>query len=189
MSKPLDIGFLVEGDIDKAVVETVGLRLLKKPLGDIDFDMNVVRLGGRAGIPWAWATVHAMLEEHGHDHVIVVLDADTIRQGRAANFRRNVQALLEQYHVSKDDASVCIAIPTIEAWLLAAYDEHPEQVENPKAKLCEILELEKLTAGKATELATALDIDLARKRAPSFDEFIKTVTKIAGHLRATSAAA
>lgn len=163
--------------------------MLKKQLQGVNFDMNVVRLGGQAAIPWVWATVHAMLDEDGHDHVIVALDADTIRQGRAASFRSKVQAVLEQYHVSKDDASVCIAIPTIEAWLLAAYDEHPEQVENPKAKLCDILKLERFTAEKATELATALDIDLARKRAPSFDEFIKTVTRIAGHLRAMSAAA
>jgi len=189
MSEDLVIGFLVEGESDQAVVEALAVRLMKRKLGDREFFYNAVPMDGKSNLPWAHTIAVPMLEEDGYQHVIVVLDADTTHQGRAVHLRRNVEAMFARHQLGEDKVTVCLAVPAIEAWLLTAYEEHPDEVEDAKRKLCERLHVRTILPAQAAIAANKLDLDLARKRSQSFKEFADALTAIVDRLQKNASAA
>src|SRR5262245_20125869 len=99
------IGFIVEGDSDKAIVEALGRRLLGK-----DFELFPVRLGNTIALPWAYATVLTLLEEKHCQHVILVLDADAVLERDVERKRCDIESMLIQHRLEKDEFTVCLAV-------------------------------------------------------------------------------
>jgi hypothetical protein len=69
-----------------------------------------------------------------------------------------------------DRVRIIMAVPMLETWLLAAYREDPERSTHPKRDLARFLGAD--AGDKIRALAAELAIDVARRRAKSFDEFV-----------------
>ncbi|MFT3766617.1 MAG: hypothetical protein QM820_14050 [Minicystis sp.] len=161
--------------------------LASRLLGE-GFRAYAVRLGGAVALPWAYATVLMLLEEKHYPHVIMLLDADSNLEPQIDRKRHELEAMLEEHRLGSDEVTVCLAVPEIEAWLLAAYVERPEESRDPKGDLAKHLHARRVLPQQAAELARTLDIDVARRRAPSFDTFVRSLTQVAERLRQASAA-
>ena len=184
METKTKIGFIVEGDTDKSVVETVARHLLGP-----NFHVHAVRLGGKAALPWAYATALRLLGDKGYAHIVVVLDAD-VSNDDPETIERLAWQVRDQFrtHGLEDSTSICIAVPSIEAWLLSAYVEQPEAVLDPKPDLVRHLGVPALSPEVAERAARALDLTLARSRSPNFDHFARTLEGLAmQHARAPAA--
>jgi hypothetical protein len=177
------IGFVVESDVDKAVVEALAPRLL----GD-SFHAYAVRLGGAIAVRWAYSTVLALLEEKQYPHVVLLLDADSTYKPEIERRGREIQAMLDEHDLDSDAVSVCLAVPEIEAWLLAEYEERPEERQDPKVALLQHIKARRLVAPLAADLARKLDIARARARSPSFDDFARTLERASRRLDQAPAA-
>jgi len=177
------IGFLVEGDVDKAVVEALASRILGP-----SFRPYAVRLGGEVALPWAYATVLSLLEEKHYPHVVLVLDADSTNPNEVERRQQTLQGSLARHHLGANEVTVCLAVPSIEAWLLAGQRADPERVLQPKEELRRLLGKLPLSVERATDLANALDLAIARQRAPSLDRFGATLERLATALRSGHAA-
>jgi hypothetical protein len=165
------IGFIVEGDVDRLIVEILAHRILPK-----GFDFHTVRLGGIAALSSAYTTVLLFLDK-GYRHTILVFDTDSAIE---VNYSWRVQMLedsFETYGVL-EQTTICTAVPTIEAWLLAEYEADPEQVANPKVALAGHLGVQNLTLEMIGEVAERLDIEKARRRSESFDRFVGVLHKV-----------
>jgi len=188
MTHNFTIGFLVEGYIDKAVIEVLAERLLGAGPRAEDYYFRVVSMGGKAAVPWAWSTVLAMLDEDRDQHVVLVLDADTTEPERIESQRARIEAMLADHNLESDEVSICFAVPTIEAWLLSTYEAKPEAIANAKQTLHTHLKIDRLTPEGAAIAARGLDLVLARQRAPSFNHFAETLDRIIKNLDELSAA-
>jgi Domain of unknown function (DUF4276) len=177
------IGFVVEGDLDKVVVETIAHRLL-----DETFRAHAVRIGHRIAVRWVYSTVLALLEEKHYHHVILLLDADTSLDTEIERKERDIKAMFEEHHLDSDEVSVCFAVPEIEAWLLAEYEEHPEEIRDPKSRLVNHLGKRRPVPAVVIDLARTLDIAKARSRSPSFNAFVGTLERVAVSLSQAPAA-
>lgn len=183
------IGFVVEGDIDKAVVEEIARRILSMRLNSTPFKAYAVRLGGRLALRRAYSSVLALLDESEYDHVIVVLDADSARKDDVERTTRHYEDMMRAHQLTSDDVSVCLAVPTIEAWLLPDTFVKPEEVNDPKYELLTKLGVPRLHADRAQALASAVDLDKLRRRSPSFDKFAKALEHVADKLMQPASAA
>ena len=177
------IGFVVEGDLDKAFVEALTPRLLGEA-----FRAYAVRIGGRMAVRWAYSTVLMLLEEKHYPHVVLLLDADTSLEPQIQRRRREIEEMLKEHHLAGEDVSVCLAVPQIEAWLLAEYEDRPEESKDPKRSLMEHLQANRLAPTMVNDLARTLDLAKARARSPSFDAFARTLERVAHKLDQAPAA-
>jgi hypothetical protein len=177
------IGFVVEGNIDKMVVEALTPRVTGGA-----YRAQIVRIGGPIAVRWAYSTVLMLLEEKRCPHVVLLLDSDSAFPSQIERRRREVEAMLEEHRLGSDEVSVCLAVPQIEAWLLAAYEESPEEHENPKLALFKHLDAKARTPEGLAEVARSLDIEVASKRSPSFDQFVRILRRIAERLAQAPAA-
>jgi hypothetical protein len=167
------IGFIVEGDLDRSIVEALVLRLLAgKP-----FEPQFVRVGGKAAFSSAYVTALKLLDSGRYEHVIVLFDADTVEPAEIEWQRERIEVTLRQHQLGPEDVSVCVAVPAIEAWLLTRYLdlEKPESLPNVKEELGRRLGGMCITPSRAARLAEELDLDLARRRATSFRQFADKV--------------
>lgn len=161
------IAFVVEGDADKAVAEALARRVWRV----LPERMRTVRLGGRAAVPWLWETVLTLLEEKGYEHVVVLLDADDQSEDPedAADLAADIKAALASHHIDEKKVSVFLAVPVLEAWLLAGTDERPE-APDAKQRLRDLLG--RWSPDEAADVVKSLDLDRARRRSPSLDAFV-----------------
>jgi hypothetical protein len=179
------IGFIVEGDTDKTIVESLARKIFGPK-----FHVHAVRRGGKAALTWAYTSALVLLEDKGYAHVIVVADADTTDPDDVERQRRRLEGIMSEHHLGPDVVTVCMAVPVIDAWLLARYYDAPETIPDP-GKVLET-ELWQSLGETENELAQAvrdLDITLARRRSPSFDRFVSTLERLDKQLRAQSSAA
>jgi len=183
------IGFVVEGDVDKAVVEEIAQRILSMRLNSTPFKAYAVRLGGRLALRRAYSSVLALLDESEYDHVIVVLDADSARKDDVERITRQYEDMMRTHQLTPNEVSVCLAVPTIEAWLLPDTFIKPEEVNDPKYELLTKLGVPRLHGDRAQALASEVDIDKLRRRSPSFDKFAKTLEQVADKLMQPASAA
>ena len=159
------IAFVVEGDTDKAVAEALAQRVWRIP----PERMRTVRLGGRAAVPWLWETVLTLLEEKGYDHVVVLLDADDEDPEDADDGVAEIKAALVSHHIDEKSVSVFLAVPVLEAWILAGTDEQPE-VPDAKQRLLNLLG--RWSPDELADAVKSLDLEKARRRSPSLDAFV-----------------
>ena len=164
------IGLAVEGDIDKAVVEALGRRVL----GDAA-RFHAVRQGGSFPLHHAWMTAQMLLDEKGYDHVIVLINTVSTLRREVDRKRAALEEQLAQHGFTEAEASVCTADPEVEAWLLAHFSERPEDSRDPAGDLARRLGVERLTVADATRLAEQIDLATARGRSPSLDAFLRTL--------------
>jgi hypothetical protein len=165
------IGFIVEGDLDRSIVEPLALRLLAgKP-----FAPQFIRVGGKAAFSSAYVTALKLLDRRRYEHVIVLFDADTIEPADIEWQREHIEQTLRQHQLGPEDVSVCVAVPAIEAWLLTRYLENPESLADAKEALARQLAGTRVTPSVAARLAEELDLELARRRATSFRQFADTL--------------
>jgi Domain of unknown function (DUF4276) len=177
------IGFIVEDAVDKAVVETLALRLL-----GAEFSVYAVRIGDPIAVRWAYSTALTLLDKKDYDYVFVLLDADSSLDNQIEQKRRKVEAVFEQHGLGEEKLSVFFAVPEIEAWLLAAYVEQPELSRDPQADLAKHTGERRLLPEHAAQLARSLDLTRARARAPSLDKFARALEHMAKELRRAPAA-
>lgn len=184
------IGFIVEGDSDKLIVEEIARRVLSTRLDPDPFKVHAVRLGSKIALPWAYSSVLALLDEAAYDHVVIVLDADSARAADIDRKKRRIEETLREHRLTPNEVSVCLAVPQIEAWLLAPSISKPEDIPDPKLEL-ERTELcgGKFEVDRARKIGSTLDIEVARRRSPSFEQFVSTLEGIADKLRRQASAA
>ncbi|HEU4410369.1 MAG TPA: DUF4276 family protein [Polyangiaceae bacterium] len=166
------IAFVVEGDADKAVVESLAKRIWQTPPERV----HTVRLGGRAAVPWLWATVLTLLDEKHYNHVVVLLDADTADGEKAADRVEELKAELLKHRITDDSVSIFLAVPELEAWLLAATEENPE-VPGAKQRLRAALP-EATSPDELARLASKLNLREARRRSPSLNTFLSALESL-----------
>src|SRR5262245_44069772 len=120
----LKLAFFVEGDTDKDIIETLAPRILG-PAAQV----RVVRVGGKAAFPSTFSEAAQFLEA-GYTSVFLVVDADTEIPSEIELQKQRLADVFHRYGLD-DHARIQMAVPMIEAWLLAAHRENPEQSTNP----------------------------------------------------------
>ena len=171
MREKAKLGFVVEGDRDRAILEALTRRLL--PTG---FQTHFVRLGGKAALPWAYTTVLDFLQK-GYSHVFIVFDADTSDPAQVSRQREESLSILRRHGLA-EHVSLCIAVPEIEAWLLAGLRQRPEQAASPKRIIAERLGLAGSSLVSLQRTAHELDLETAAARSPSLREFVRALEAI-----------
>jgi hypothetical protein len=160
---PLKLAFFVEGDEDKDFVETMVPRILGP-----NAVVRVVRVGGKAAFSSTFFEAARFLEA-GYASVFLVVDADTDLPTEIELQKQRLADVFRRYGL-QDHVQIHMAVPMLEAWLLAAYLEDPERSTHPKQDLARFVSAD---AGHGIRtLAAELPIDVARRRAKSFDEFV-----------------
>jgi hypothetical protein len=163
------LGFIVEGDADRAVVEALAGRLLHGR-----WHFYTVRIGGKAALPSAHWTA-ALFFEKGYERVVLVFDVDSNDPADYAAQKQEVEESLRSHHVG-DGTSVCPALPSVWTWLLAGHVENPESIGCPKDELARALGTTDLRVDDLQALAEGLD--LAARRSPSLKHFVEVLAEI-----------
>ncbi len=108
------------------------------------------------------------------------------RVGIAAEHQRiQIESMMRAHQFTPQEVSVCLAVQTIEAWLLAQHDPNPEMHANAKNVLKE--REGRLDGAVISRLANDLDIQLARKRSPSLNRFVSILEGLAATRQAHAA--
>jgi len=159
---PIKLAIIVEGDAEKAFFEALVPRVVGP-----DVSLRLVRVGGKAAFPSTFFEA-AQFVEAGYAAVFVVVDADTDIPEEIELQKQRLFDIYRRYGL-QERVRIVMAVPMLESWLLAAYEEEPERSRHPKRDLARF-------AGVAREdihaLAAALPIDVARRRSPSFDGLV-----------------
>lgn len=163
------VAFIVEGDADKAFVEALVPRILGR-----NARAQVVRVGGKGGFRSAFANVAAFLDE-GYQKVIILVDADTCDAAEVAEQRARLVDTFRRHGVEAA-AEVCLAVPLMEAWLVAGHDDVPADLP-PKRAVAESLHVRR--PADIARLAAQLPIEKVQARSPSFDAFVRAVQRAA----------
>jgi hypothetical protein len=173
------IGFIVEGDDDKEIVEVLARRVLGERLGSFSpwpWRIQTVRIGGRAALHWANDAVVDLLAM-GCVHVVLVMDADTSTKFEVERRRQHLEQRLGRQNGI--NATVCLAVPEIHAWLLSAFVEHPEAVRDTKAALQRHLDGRAQRSSELGRLAEELNLEEAGRRSPSLRRFLDVLRSLA----------
>jgi hypothetical protein len=160
---PVKLAVFVEGDTDKDFIEALAPRVLGPSV-----HVRVVRVGGKAAFSSTFFEAARFLEA-GYASVFLVIDADTEIPTEIDLQKQRLADVFRRYGL-KDRVRICMAVPMLEAWLLAAYRDDPERSTDPKRDLARFAGAD--ASGKIRTLAAELSIDVARRRAKSFDEFV-----------------
>lgn len=160
---PIKLAFFVEDDTDKDFVETLVPRILGPSAR-----VRVVRVGGKAAFSSTFFEAAQFLEA-GYASVFLLVDADTEIPTEIDLQKQRLVDVFRRYGL-EDRVRICMAVPMLEAWLLAAYREDPERSTHPKRDLARFVGTDS-SEGIRT-LTAELKIDVARRRAKSFDEFV-----------------
>lgn len=162
----LRVGFVVEGNRDRFAVEALARRVWHDAL-----HMHTVPLGGRASVPWLWSTVMTLLDEKDYDHVVVVLDADSTSEETIEYQREVLWQQLADHRVTEDEATIILAVPELESWLLS------DQIEAPESSTR--TDFAARFGGRdpalMAQVAERLDLEVGRKRSKSLDRFLSTL--------------
>jgi Domain of unknown function (DUF4276) len=167
---PQKLVFFVEGDSDKAFLEAFVPRVLGRKLA-----MRVVRVGGKSAFSSTFFEAAQFLDA-GYTSVFLLLDADTEIADEIDRQKRQLAKIFRRYGLT-DRVQIHMAVPMLEAWLLAAYRAHPEQSTHPKRDLARHAGPD--MGNRIGELAAALPIELARRRSKSLDEFVAGLEMLA----------
>lgn len=178
--RKIRLGFIVEGDNDREIVEP----LIKKLLGE-ECTLSFVRMGGVGAFYWAFSPVVELLTDKHCDYVVVLADADSNKKSAVKNRKEMIERPLREHHLNESAVSVCLAVPVAEAWILARYEENPEQFLDAKERLSKLLRDNRrnFTAAELRREAESLNLAVARQRSPSLDSFLKIVEKASSSLR------
>lgn len=160
---PLKLAFFVEGDADKDFVETLVPRVLGSGVS-----VRVVRIGGKAAFSSTFSEAAQFLEA-GYASIFLIVDADTEIPTEIDLQKQRLAEVFRRYGL-EHRVQIYMAVPMLEAWLLAAYQEDPERSTHPKRDLARFAGSD--PRNKIRMLTAQLPLDVARRRAKSFDEFI-----------------
>jgi len=166
---PVKLAFFVEGDSDKDFVEALAPRVVGPSA-----HVRVVRVGGKAAFSSTFFEAARFLEE-GYASVFLVVDADTEIPEEIDQQKQRLAEIFRRYGI-EERVRICMAVPMLEAWLLAAYREDPEQSTHPKQDLARCLGEE---ARDIRSLAAKLPLDVARRRSRSFDDLVTSLEAFA----------
>lgn len=167
MEEPLKVGFIVEGEHDRIVVETIAGRVL--PDGAT---LRTVRIGGKAALGSIYSTVWAF-REAAYDAVLVVFDTDADDlESQTTRVRRDLER-----HGIREGVAICPASPELEAWLLAMTTDDPESLARPRRRLAETLGRTP-DAKDYERMARELDLEIVARRSPSFRAFLESLGSI-----------
>lgn len=172
----MKIGFIVEGDTDKTVVEAIARKLLPSTM-----TFHTVRLGGKAALPTAFTSVIVILSK-GYDHVVLLFDADTTQEELVERQKQEVEASLARHGVASH-CTVCPVVRSIADWLEQGDPAGGKVTVARPLSLAERADRE-AAIQRASE---ALDLDLLRQRNPSFARFADVLASLAGRAAKVSA--
>jgi hypothetical protein len=167
---PIKLAFFVEGDIEKDFVEALAPRVLGP-----NAHVHVVRVGAKAAFSSTFYEAARFLEA-GYAQIFLIVDADTEIRTEIHLQKQRLVDVFRRYGLA-DRVRIIMAVPMLEAWLLAAYREDPERSTHPKRDLARFLGAH--AGDKIRALAAELAIDVVRRRAKSFDEFVTSLEAFA----------
>jgi hypothetical protein len=130
--------------------------------------VRVVRVGGKAAFPSTFFEAAQFLEA-GYAQIFLIVDADTEISTEIDRQKQGLTDVFRRYGLA-DRVQICMAVPMLEAWLLAAYQEDPERSTHPRRDLARFVGAD--AGSKVRSLVAKLPIEVARRRARSFDDFI-----------------
>src|SRR5262249_39996971 len=107
--------------------------------------------------------------------VFLIVDADTAIPSEIALQKERLREVFRSYRL-EDRVRICMAVPMLEAWLLAAYTKDSERGTRPKPDLARFAGED---ASDIRALAAKLPIDIARRRSRSFDELVTSLEAFA----------
>ncbi len=165
---PVKLAFFVEGDTAKAFVEGLVPRVLGPSV-----HLRVVRVGGKAAFSTTFLEAAQFLQA-GYASIFLIVDADTEIPDKIELQKQRLEEVFRRYEM-EDRVQIYMAVPMLEAWLLAAHREAPEQSPDPRRDLARL-------AGEKADvrsLAAKLPIDVARRRSRSFDELVTGLEALA----------
>lgn len=137
--------------------------------------MRVVRVGGKAAFSSTFVEAAQFLEA-GYATVFLVVDTDTEIPTEIDLQKQRLAAVFRRYGL-EERVRICMAVPMLEAWLLAAYRDDPERSTHPKRDLARFVGTD--AGHKISALAAGLPIDVVRRRSRSFDEFVMALEAFA----------
>lgn len=174
------LGFIIEGDNDREIIEPLVKKLLEEKS-----TLTFVRMGGIGAFHWAFSPVVELLTDKHCHHVVVLADADSNKKSAIKTRKELIERPLREHKLNESVVSVCLAVPVAEAWILARYEEEPEQFLDAKERLAKLLRQNRrnFTAVELRREAESLNLDEARLRSPSLDTFLKAVEKASSTLR------
>lgn len=167
---PLKLVFFVEDDAEKAFLEALVPRVLGSKVA-----MRVVRVGMKYGFSSTYFETFRFLEA-GYTAAFLLVNANTDITDEIDRQKQQLVDVFRRYGLA-EYVHVHMVVPMLEAWLLAAHRARPEQSTHPRRDLSRHAGPD--AEGKIRELATALPIDLARRRSRSLNEFITALEALA----------
>lgn len=167
---PLKLAFLVEGDAEKAFLEALVPRVLGPQVA-----LRVVRIGMKSAFPSTYFDALRLLDA-GYAAVFLLVNANTAVVNKIDRQKRELTEVFRRYRLAQY-VQIHMVVPMLEAWLLAAYQAHPEQSTRPERDLAHHAGPD--ADSKIGELAAVLPLDLARRRSPSLRKFITALEALA----------
>jgi hypothetical protein len=159
---PLKLAFFVEGDAEKLFIEALVPRVVGP-----DVLVRVVRVGGKAAFSSTYFEAAQFLEA-GYAAVFLIVDAGTAISSEIELQKHRLEDVFRRYRL-EDRVRICMTVPMLEAWLLAAYQEDPERSTQPQRDLARLAGEESSHIGA---LAAKLPLETARRRSRSFDGLV-----------------
>lgn len=167
---PLKLVFLVEGDTEKAFLETLIPRVLGPKVV-----VRVIRVGPKVAFSSTYYEAAQFLHA-GYASIFVLLDADTNIRSAIDLQKRQLVQVYRRYGL-QDHVQIHFAVPMLEAWLLAGHRAHPERSTDPKRDLARLIGSDSDDA--IQKLTAELSLDVARSRSRSFDAFLRDLEAFA----------
>lgn len=137
--------------------------------------MRVVRVGGKSAFSSTFFEAAQFLDA-GYGSVFLLIDADTEIADEIDRQKQQLMDVFRRYGLA-EHVQIHMAVPMLEAWLLAAYRAHPEQSTQPKRDLARYAGPD--ASNRIGELAASLPIEIARRRSKSLDEFVTGLEMLA----------
>ena len=105
------------------------------------------------------------------EDVVVLFDADDEDEDPDddTSLAADIKAALARHRIDDKKVSVFLAVPVLEAWILAGTDEQPE-VPDAKQRLRKLLG--RRSPDELADAVKSLDLEKARRRSPSLDAFV-----------------
>jgi len=166
----MKLGFIVEGDSHKAILERLVPKLIS---ASSPIRCAFIRLGGRGALSTAYTSAIVLLGKK-YDHVFIIFDTYTGYPDAVAEQEERVAAGVRQFGLD-EDVTVCPAVLQLESWLLAGLPDQDAKMFDPKSSLSAMLGKAYSGVDDGPGLADRIDIQLAEQRSLSFAKFAHAV--------------
>jgi hypothetical protein len=192
-SKPVKLGFALEGNSDYNVIPILVSRYVQRRYA-LQVEVETLRPSKRGnGFVKDLPNFAKLLVEKGTEVLVVVVDTDNSRTGeRREQISKSIERINQMFAIC---VSYGLAAQALEAWLMSdivalkmvfrsqrTLDEppSPETISDPKSKLNQMVQTltdgsEKTYTNYADAIARQIDIERVAARCPQFKDFLKSI--------------